>query len=331
MNLPLIDYCFALQQQKLYNRYVNGLDSNGFRNRLELNCNSQTNFNAGDLQMRRKAEVLQYNNQAAITTHTKKEKYSRLLKNIRSVSSRVCQSTTKTICNPSSASDVPGPIMQLCYNPSIPFVDINNTNSNKRLTSTPLDSLSRYYHVTTFPDVFFVMTPPNKNAIPNKIADITILNFPTRLASFQIKVPISFFMNGNVGQNPTNFDFMISGIQISIYINDRLLYDVSDNINVKIDVSNIPQQNMFTISRFIGTTTFTTPPLETSKQTTFSVIISNVKISPIKGDVLINNFSIVSNISGEVDNYYNNVIPTGITITPALPNFVPFSVNAILP
>ena len=103
MNLSPTDYCFALQQQKLYNRWMNGLDSNGFRNRLELTCVSPTQYSAADLQMRRKAEVLQYKQNAALTTHTKAQKYSNLLKGRPKIaSSRTCLSSSQVICNPSN-------------------------------------------------------------------------------------------------------------------------------------------------------------------------------------------------------------------------------------
>ena len=39
--------------------------------------------------------------------------------------------TNPIICAPTSSSDVPGPIMQLCYNPSAPLVGYNPPNRVK--------------------------------------------------------------------------------------------------------------------------------------------------------------------------------------------------------
>jgi hypothetical protein len=43
----------------------------------------------------------------------------------------LCNSSSNIICNPTSSSDVPGPVMNLCYNPATPLVGYMQPNRKK--------------------------------------------------------------------------------------------------------------------------------------------------------------------------------------------------------
>ena len=44
------------------------------------------------------------------------------------VGNTILCNTNQIICAPTSSSDVPGPVMQLCYNPTVPVVGYNQPN-----------------------------------------------------------------------------------------------------------------------------------------------------------------------------------------------------------
>jgi len=102
-----------------------------------------TNFTKQQLDMRRKAEILQYKNNTH--TLTKKQHYAKIAKGggphkkkqwasqnqyksdpnahglTRNGNSIICEDTGKQ-CISSRASDVPGPSIILCYDKTVPYV-----------------------------------------------------------------------------------------------------------------------------------------------------------------------------------------------------------------
>lgn len=113
------------------------------------NFSSNTFLTDPDIAMRRKAEILNYKkNNSNIT---KQQYYALLAKgngpaakrswgnqgNINTnpnvnelpqVGNTLFCNTNPIICAPTSSSDVPGPVMQLCYNPAVPVVGYNQPN-----------------------------------------------------------------------------------------------------------------------------------------------------------------------------------------------------------
>jgi len=101
--------------------------------------------------MRRKAEILKYNKNSSKLSKQQyysllvrgKGPYTRAYGNQGNAftspnTSNLLQDGTTLICNsnsircsPTSSSDVPGPIMNLCYNPSIPLVGYTSPNRQK--------------------------------------------------------------------------------------------------------------------------------------------------------------------------------------------------------
>jgi hypothetical protein len=116
------------------------------------NFSSNTFLTNPAIAMRRKAEILQYKKNSA--NLTKQQQYSRLAQNNGPYTPRsygnqgptntnpnignfpqvgnslICNSNS-IICAPTSSSDVPGPIVNLCYNPAVPVIGYNPPNRKR--------------------------------------------------------------------------------------------------------------------------------------------------------------------------------------------------------
>jgi len=115
----------------------------------EIVCIEQTQAESLQRQMQKKGDILQYNNNKVKLT--KSQKYVQIAKGINSYRRKsfatqsetytnpnfnsqvnfVCNTNKKT-CFTTDKSDVPGPIMQLCYDESIPSL-LNNPNNIQRI------------------------------------------------------------------------------------------------------------------------------------------------------------------------------------------------------
>jgi len=99
--------------------------------------------------MRRKAEIFKYKKNSA--NLTKQQRYALFAKgngpstkrawgtqgdaytnpnvnNLEQVGDTFVCNTNSIICSPTTSCDVPGPVMNLCYNPAIPLIGYNQPN-----------------------------------------------------------------------------------------------------------------------------------------------------------------------------------------------------------
>lgn len=94
-------------------------------NRIEIQS-PYPNYSQYELDMRRKAEILKYNNSNTTSQinnkMTKKQQYSSVTRNIKNVASNECPN----ISTPSSSSDIPGPLTYLTLNNNIPLYNFKS-------------------------------------------------------------------------------------------------------------------------------------------------------------------------------------------------------------
>jgi hypothetical protein len=116
------------------------------------NFSSNTFLTDPVIAMRRKAEILNYKKNSS--NLTKQQYYALLAKgngpsakrawgtqgdaytdpntsDLQLIGNTLICNTNPIICAPTSSSDVPGPVMQLCYNPAVPVVGYNQPNRVK--------------------------------------------------------------------------------------------------------------------------------------------------------------------------------------------------------
>ena len=113
------------------------------------NFSSDTFLSNPDIAMRRKAEIFKYKKNSA--NLTKQQQYALLAQgngpsakrawgtqgdaytnpntnNLPLVGNTFVCNTNTIVCSPTSSSDVPGPVMNLCYNPAVPLIGYNQPN-----------------------------------------------------------------------------------------------------------------------------------------------------------------------------------------------------------
>lgn len=117
------------------------------------NFSSNTFLTSPDIEMRRKAEIFKYKKNS--NNLTKNQYYSLLSKGKSSYAKRafstqshsytnssvnnlqqinntlICDSSINIICRPSSSSNVPGPVITLCYNPNIDVIGYKEPNKKR--------------------------------------------------------------------------------------------------------------------------------------------------------------------------------------------------------
>lgn len=192
------------------------------------------------LDMRRKAEILQYNKSSSKGNKmTRAQRYSQIASGAfqRKTQSQVDANGRVTIFNISSCStdkyvptsttksDVPGKPMMLFYDPSVPLYNyaekINNTQFEEE------ESEETWVHTTTY-DIFL------QDNTSTTIFSITIGKIDNAFTLYDINIPIAIYMEGNVNdlQNQEQETIQINAIELSIYYGNSIV-NVTYNSNIQ--------------------------------------------------------------------------------------------------
>jgi hypothetical protein len=265
-NVALNQYCLALDQRNLFVKLMSGLNPSGQRVRQELDFNAGGNIAQNQLQMRRKAEVLQYRyrhqTNYSSTNTSSKTNYNRLAKNLRGVSRRSCPDSG-VICNSSSAAGVPGRPVTLCYDPSVPYIKLNSLNDNNPQSIPPYNS---YDLVNGLPYIPFPMNNIRDQSNNTTIAHLVILNGISKPSStINVTVPISYSVNIS-GNYQYTIQLFYSTLLISSQTNTTTNNNINNNI-ISVTFPNISTkpQDVYTIKMSISPTitipfTYNSPP-----------------------------------------------------------------------
>lgn len=236
-----------------------------------------------DIDMRRKAEVLKYSsNKVSTQTNslTKTEKFSLLVKGFsqsiplassnESTIQRACPSDA-LILTPTSSSDVPGPVIMLFDNESVPLYKYINPTYNRNYSRLPENNRDKW------------SISYNKNiqySIVNNFKTISSIyireTMTPPLSKFQLNIPISIYVSGDILNNTgSNITIRISDASLGVFYNDtnvttsysstaptivKSFIDLSFNVNTKI--------GSFSTIQYVG-----------------NMIINNITLSTIKGSV----------------------------------------------
>jgi hypothetical protein len=204
--------------------------------------------------MRRKAEILQYPANATNTktnNFTKAEKYSMLVKNqwkpytqqmlIDISNGAVPCNSEALIQTPTSSSDVPGPIMNLYLDPSIPLYHYTTDTRSYGIINSVDDASWTTY---TSPDLLILTT----TATPiTEFFTLYIHNNITSLYyTYIVETPVSISLTGgpfvfnpmNPVPSTTPITVTIENVYIYGYLNDTLM--TSNNPNTNPIIKNVP-------------------------------------------------------------------------------------------
>ena len=131
------------------------------------------------LDMRRKTEILRYQN--STNNASRKSKFA-YLSSVSNTTSRACpRSITPTS---TTACDVPGPPIMLYYDPTVPLYNYQNAQTIT-FQDIPYDDFKRLY------DIFPIYNITNDNGSENTLTDIIILNPNTNNFTFGFTIPVS--------------------------------------------------------------------------------------------------------------------------------------------
>jgi hypothetical protein len=251
------------------------------------------------LDMRRKAEILKYSpNKVSSQTNslTKKEKFSLLVKgNVPSPSQQILNkkivdcavAEDRLIPIPTSSCDVPGPVIYLYNDQTVPLYNYSvfNTRSYPDYVPTNLD-----------PWQFVVLS--NTVIYTNQRQNVYYLIISNLIDqpryTYSITTPIGLIIAGNVPPSyvyPSDFSgnivISLQSVSLGIYYNDKLVQIVSpssvDNYSMTV---NIPfntgsTSKSFSATQFVGNLNFNKFQLYTSPSYAYTFALNvTVNITP---------------------------------------------------
>jgi len=299
------------------------------------------NFSKAQLDMRRKVEILQYKKNSTQTTQlTKSQKYA-------SVVSGSYRANTNKICNknllqptPTSASGIPGPLMFLQYNPTIPLYNYQT----KQDVNAFLNVLPEKWQINIGDTSISTTLISTENQVQNTNLFITTYSVPETLVftlviqninsdnyNFTIGMPIGIYVSGTTtSSQPLKVQFYLLNAKINVYnyTNPNKYYTANSSESILVNgklLSNTIQLNDISGS-FIVNGSSMSPPINFSGSQYFAnLYVPKIPLLIQYGDLYDFKFSYdiyttVSSVSGDtvVGNTilnYNAGIYTNISLT----------------
>jgi hypothetical protein len=172
------------------------------------------------LDMRRKSEILKYYSNASnskTNNLTKSQRWGQIVSVRNNITT--CQNSNQIpnpdlIPTPTYASDIPGPIMYLIRDTTIPLYNYLKNNNAYAISQTPT---TNKWNIITSNDIFF------KDLVSTKLFSLFILdNIDKSSYTFSFSTPFAFYRMGNNSKstktNPllNNIDFAISKVSVSV-------------------------------------------------------------------------------------------------------------------
>jgi hypothetical protein len=288
-------------------------------------------YSKQQLDMRRKVETLK-NKPSSINnlsnSITKKQQLARILSGTANNNNNNICLSDMFLSTPSYMSDVPGPVINLQLDPTVPLYNYNNN------TVARIDSLSQYPEV---PTDFLWSVNTNYN-IPISTGNETPLfsvlisqNATSAYYMFNINIPFAVRIQGNYNGN-TSLNYYIASAQLNIYYSDSKVvignknnsYQVSSSdisYNFQLDISNvfIPNNNHsptndFSSQQYLGNLIFNNIKLFTQPYYIYDFTITvNIGFKPstsIQVDPHYPIYTVVNFTNDASMNYSNNCITT---------------------
>ena len=209
------------------------------------------------LDMRRKAEILKYSSKSgtSVKQMTKKEKFA-LVSKINYKQSRKMNLYSNTDCSgdllllvPTSSSDVPGPIMYLYEDPSIPLYNFGRQDRNYSQFSEPIVAEWNIYrdemveYVADISGIFFNQVLQNS------------INQPSY--NFQLQFPVSLQIIGDSsGWVGSTLNTAITSVDLFVLYNNNVVYTSTQNTNLFIQFRPLGDGREYRIEGHVGNVVF---------------------------------------------------------------------------
>ena len=187
------------------------------------------NYTQVQLDMRRKAEILQYKKNSTQTTQlTKSQRFA-------SVVNGSYQANSNKVCNkdllqptPTSASGIPGPLMILRYDPTFTLYNYQT----KQNTSAFVDIQPTDWQVSVDSNsISTTFIPPQTNATINSTIPTNIFAVPessflslciqnNNNYNFNLRVPVGIYVSGNTQVYPSGniiVNYTLKDVNLNVY------------------------------------------------------------------------------------------------------------------
>lgn len=279
------------------------------------------NFTQAQLDMRRKAEILQYKKNSTQTTQlTKSQKYASVVTGSYQVNSnKVCN---KNLLQPTSttASGIPGPPMILQYDPKVPlynYVTTQNTSAfiNIKPTNWQASVVSNSISTTRIPSTTnetINSTSVNNNFIVPDSSFLSLCIKNSNTYNFNLGVPIGIYVSGNnfISNATVNFTLLNATLNVYYYPGSGVIY-TGNSVSSSIQLSNI--SGSFTVGsgrNFYGSQYFA------------NLYVPDIPLSTQYGDVydfkLSYNINIVINGIAIINDFYAGIYTNIPEVTSAV-------------
>jgi hypothetical protein len=281
-------------------------------------------YSQAQLNMRRKAEILQYKKNSTQTTQlTKSQKYASVVNgSYRVNSNKVCNKDLLRP-TPTSASDIPGPLMILKYDPTVPLYNYQT----KQNTSAFVDVQPPDWQVSVASNsISTAVIPSQTNGTINSTTTTNIFTVPessflslciqnNNNYNFNLIVPVGIYVSGNNLISPATVNFTLKDVTLNVYYYpSSSIYTLNGN---SLATSSIQ------ISNFSGGS-FTVGSLQSfyGSQYFANIFVPNIPLSTQYGDVYDFKFSyniqIVINGVAKINDFYAGLYTNIPKITPAV-------------
>jgi hypothetical protein len=278
LNILSLKYC---QNRQTYLNNTSTLP----KNRIEI-ISPYPQYTQEQLNMRRKVEILKHTNSDSVLANslTKKQKWSTLNRKITTRFGNLTSCPKRIQPTPTSSSDIPGPVVYLLEDDSIPlynFATVQNyqlpmvpNSSNKPpqwLANAHFGSMNPYSDIVSpLDNSFFVM------------GNLTIVDPNMYTTIFQLQTPVSLQIAGKIISSPGKA--IVSTIVIEIV---SIEYETQFLGSPVILGGNIPQVNTLEMKKTIMSVDMSNSSIGdfTACQYINNLVVNNILLQTQPGDV----------------------------------------------
>ena len=241
----------------------------------------ENGFTKDQLDMRRKAEILQYKKSASQTAGqmTKKGRYAKLF--TVAGNNNICP-LDLYLPTLTSSSDVPGPISTLQYNESVPLYNYASGADNYANLNSNTNSAFEVYAENNI----LVM-----NGYSVTIASIIINNPTDSTRTFNITVPVGVYISGDVSGNDIYEGiYRNSSVKFGVYYNGILVPGTSSTStafsNKYVKIRSTTNHSIFSGALYVGCSTISVE-LDTQKGFVYELRMSAATelVVPLSGNI----------------------------------------------
>jgi hypothetical protein len=284
-----------------------------------------TNYTPSQLDMRRKAEILQYNKNSTQTN--KLTKAQRFTSAIGRTARTTCPSDLY-LPSLSSSSDVPGPVITLQYVPTVPLYNYAQNTASLGLINT--EDTSKWIDSTKDDIISY-------DSMETVLLDLAINKIETSTVTFSINSPIGIYVDGNATGASIVGNVNINSIEVSAYYNDANylltspiapIITTSDELKSKtvsyVVTSPSPSiSKQFSGVKYIGNLNITNLTLPTSNGYVYKIKVKFKLTSSKTGTYSSFNTRVYMNVStSATDSLVNCTFSSPTSVSPRVPYYI---------